>query len=157
MAALAKACCAHGSLRGKRGLLTQGSQWETFPPLETGRTEMRHSWASMAGGMAGAALAAIFSAGLFSVTLLSVGSAAAEPALQEPSWVVAQATSRRGGEAMEPAEARRQRARRPARVRVYTPRGPGPNSVRICHSHYEYEHRPSGTVIVPRENCYWQG
>jgi len=47
--------------------------------------------------------------------------------------------------------------RAPRRVRVYTPRGPGPNSVRICSSYYEYEHRVSGTVIVPRESCHWSG
>ena len=42
-------------------------------------------------------------------------------------------------------------------VRIYGPREPGPNSVRICSSYYEYEYRLSGTVIVPRENCYWSG
>jgi hypothetical protein len=47
---------------------------------------------------------------------------------------------------------------KPRRVRVY--RGssyPGPNSKRICSAHYEQEYRPSGTVIVPRMNCYWSG
>jgi hypothetical protein len=48
--------------------------------------------------------------------------------------------------------------RKPRRVRVY--RGssyPGPNSRRVCNAHYEQEYRPSGTVIVPRMNCYWSG
>jgi len=48
--------------------------------------------------------------------------------------------------------------RKPRRVRVY--RGssyPGPNSKRVCNAHYEQEYRPSGTVIVPRMNCYWSG
>lgn len=49
-------------------------------------------------------------------------------------------------------------ARAPHRVRVYGgSTGPGPNSVRVCNAHYEQEHRPSGTVIVPRMNCYWRG
>lgn len=47
--------------------------------------------------------------------------------------------------------------RAPRRVKIFSPREPGPNSVRICSSHYEYEHRVSGTVIVPRESCYWSG
>ncbi|HEX7791431.1 MAG TPA: hypothetical protein VF467_13010 [Afipia sp.] len=48
--------------------------------------------------------------------------------------------------------------RKPRRVQVY--RGssyPGPNSKRVCNAHYEQEYRPSGTVIVPRMNCYWSG
>lgn len=48
--------------------------------------------------------------------------------------------------------------RTPRRVRIY--RGssyPGPNSKRVCNAHYEQEYRPSGTVIVPRMNCYWSG
>jgi hypothetical protein len=45
----------------------------------------------------------------------------------------------------------------PRRVRIYNSRNPGPNSVRICNAHYEYEYRPSGTVIVPRMQCYWSG
>lgn len=48
--------------------------------------------------------------------------------------------------------------RTPRRVRIY--RGstyPGPNAKRVCNAHYEREFRPSGTVIVPRMNCYWSG
>lgn len=58
-----------------------------------------------------------------------------------------------------------QRRRRPARVRIY-PRGnpddvyprynPGPNAVRDCTATYVQEYRPSGTVIVPRMNCFWR-
>jgi hypothetical protein len=55
------------------------------------------------------------------------------------------------------AQSRRILHRQPRRVRIYGPREPGPNSVRICSSYYEYEYRVSGTVIVPRENCYWSG
>jgi len=54
-------------------------------------------------------------------------------------------------------QSRRVLSRPPKRVRIYGPREPGPNSVRICSSYYEYEHRVSGTVIVPRESCHWSG
>jgi hypothetical protein len=56
-------------------------------------------------------------------------------------------------------------ARRPrARVRIYRvdERGvypsyfPGPNAVRVCTATYVKEYRPSGTVIVPRMNCFWR-
>src|SRR5258708_3982316 len=56
-------------------------------------------------------------------------------------------------------------ARRPRpRVRIYREdeRGvypsynPGPNAVRDCTATYVQEHRPSGTVIVPRMNCFWR-
>ena len=33
---------------------------------------------------------------------------------------------------------------------------PGPNAVRDCTASYVQEHRPSGTVIVPRMNCFWR-
>jgi hypothetical protein len=56
-------------------------------------------------------------------------------------------------------------ARRPrARVHIYQEdeRGvypsynPGPNAVRDCTATYVKEYRPSGTVIVPRMNCFWR-
>ncbi|HEX7792011.1 MAG TPA: hypothetical protein VF467_15960 [Afipia sp.] len=56
------------------------------------------------------------------------------------------------------AQSRKVLRRAPSRVRIY--RGssyPGPNSQRVCNAHYEQEYRPSGTVIVPRMNCYWRG
>jgi hypothetical protein len=56
------------------------------------------------------------------------------------------------------AQSREAVRRPPRRVRIY--RGssyPGPNSKRVCNAHYEQEYRPSGTVIVPRMNCYWSG
>lgn len=57
----------------------------------------------------------------------------------------------------------RTRKRRP-RVRIYRQdeRGvypsynPGPDAVRDCTAYYVQEFRPSGTVIVPRMNCYWR-
>lgn len=32
---------------------------------------------------------------------------------------------------------------------------PGPNARRDCSVRYVQEYRPSGTVIVPRMNCWW--
>ncbi len=51
-----------------------------------------------------------------------------------------------------------QSRRRPPRVRIYRSYPgpyPGPNSKRECVAHYEQEFRVSGTVIVPRMNCWW--
>ena len=33
---------------------------------------------------------------------------------------------------------------------------PGPDAVRQCTSWLATEHRPSGTVIVPRQHCWWE-
>jgi hypothetical protein len=33
---------------------------------------------------------------------------------------------------------------------------PGPYAVRQCTSWLATEHRPSGTVIVPRQHCWWE-
>jgi hypothetical protein len=99
--------------------------------------------------MAGAALLAAFSCG---------DEAAAEPAAPAQTSAAAAADASGSARVEEfSAQSRETRHRRPRRVRIYTPRGPGPNSVRICHSYYEYEYRLSGTVIVPRQNCYWSG
>jgi hypothetical protein len=61
------------------------------------------------------------------------------------------------------------RVKRPTpRLRVYPNYEPGPdgvypryypgrNAVRDCTATYVQEYRPSGTVIVPRMNCYWRG
>lgn len=32
---------------------------------------------------------------------------------------------------------------------------PGPNAVRQCVAWLATEHRPSGTVVVPRRRCWW--
>jgi hypothetical protein len=37
----------------------------------------------------------------------------------------------------------------------YTYDYPGPNAVRQCVARYVTEHRPSGTVVVPRMRCWW--
>jgi hypothetical protein len=39
---------------------------------------------------------------------------------------------------------------------VYPRYDPGPNAVRVCNATYVQEHRPSGTVIVPRVSCVWR-
>jgi hypothetical protein len=39
--------------------------------------------------------------------------------------------------------------------RPYANSYPGPNAVRQCVDRYVIEHRPSGTVIVPRMRCWW--
>jgi hypothetical protein len=59
-----------------------------------------------------------------------------------------------------------QERRPPRRLRIYPrvapsddvyPRfNPGPNAVRDCTATYVQEYRPSGTVIVPRMNCFWR-
>jgi hypothetical protein len=33
---------------------------------------------------------------------------------------------------------------------------PGPDAVRQCAAWLAIEHRPSGTVIVPRQHCWWE-
>jgi Ni/Co efflux regulator RcnB len=65
------------------------------------------------------------------------------------------------------ASAQRQNRRPPTRLRVqpyyessfdgvYPRYYPGRNAVRECTAHYVQEYRPSGTVIVPRMNCFWR-
>jgi hypothetical protein len=67
------------------------------------------------------------------------------------------------------AQSPRQRARTKLRVRPIYPyrryhsvypvpypiEYPGPNAKRDCVARYVEEHRPSGTVVVPRMNCRW--
>lgn len=79
-------------------------------------------------------------------------------ALPAPYSFAQNAAPHRGLTAEEFSAQSRQVIRRaPRRVRIYSPRGPGPNSVRICNAHYEQEYRPSGPVIVPKMQCYWSG
>lgn len=70
--------------------------------------------------------------------------AAADPVGAHPSVT--------GDPAVVPPSSRRP----PTRLRVYR-NAPGPNSVRQCEAHYEQEYRVSGTVIVPRVHCWWEG
>jgi hypothetical protein len=63
-----------------------------------------------------------------------------------------------------PAQARdrpvspRIRVHPPARIRVYPLQqsDPGPGAVRQCAFWLATEHRPSGTVIVPQQHCWWE-
>ena len=92
-----------------------------------------------------------------SLAVLAAPQAAqAEPASHQS---VGQQAARHGLTAEEfSAQSREVLRRSPRRIRIY--RGstyPGPNSKRVCNAHYEQEYRPSGTVIVPRMNCYWSG
>ncbi|MVT69162.1 hypothetical protein GPL21_29145 [Bradyrhizobium pachyrhizi] len=78
------------------------------------------------------------------------------------------AAEARVGEAAPVARARVVERRRLKRVPIYRsqpdhwepdviPRyNPGPNAVRDCTATYVQEHRPSGTVITPRMNCFWR-
>jgi hypothetical protein len=70
-------------------------------------------------------------------------------------------------QASQPAEPAAQRRKPSIRLRVYPrhegePDGvypryfPGRNAVRDCTATYVQENRPSGTVIVPRMNCFWR-
>ena len=45
---------------------------------------------------------------------------------------------------------------RPEPDGVYPRYFPGSNAVRDCTATYVQERRPSGTVIVPRMNCFWR-
>jgi hypothetical protein len=81
------------------------------------------------------------------------------------------APSMRAAQAQLPAatdtSAQRRFKRPTARLRVYPNDQPGPDgvyphyypgrdAVRDCTATYVQEYRPSGTVIVPRMNCYWR-
>lgn len=84
---------------------------------------------------------------------------AASPALAEPLSAAAPppAYVADSSNATELSSQNRKPIRRaPHRVRIHTPREIGPDAVRICNAHYEQEYRPSGTVIVPRMQCYWR-
>jgi hypothetical protein len=50
------------------------------------------------------------------------------------------------------------RAHPPARIRVspLLRSYPGPNAVRQCTFWLAPEYRPSGTVIVPNQHCWWE-
>lgn len=69
----------------------------------------------------------------------------------------APATAQSGTAAMQPTPAPTDisaQRRRGTPLRVYR-RALSPTAVRACDSWYELEHRPSGTVLVPRMRCHW--
>ena len=89
------------------------------------------------------------------------GACAAARAETAPSQKhIAQSSSQSSTEV----SSQRRRDRRPRpRVRIFRenegvyPRYfPGRNAVRECNATYVQEFRPSGTVIVPRVNCFWR-
>lgn len=103
-----------------------------------------------------------------SVRVIAVGLAAAvvlllPGAMLSASSARAQSAARSIDHAAPSDMSAQTRKRRP-RVRIYREdeRGvypsynPGPDAVRECTAHYVQEFRPSGTVIVPRMNCYWR-
>ena len=104
-------------------------------------------------------IAALLTLGM--MTLASSPGVAA-PASQD---ALAQAT----GAAKASVQNRTKRARPRVNVRPLYPRQnfhsfypspypiayPGPNARRECVARYVTEHRPSGTVIVPRMRCWW--
>ena len=73
-------------------------------------------------------------------------------------------TAARSADRAVPSDMSAQTRKRRPRVRIYREdeRGvypsynPGSDAVRDCTAHYVQEFRPSGTVIVPRMNCYWR-
>lgn len=73
-------------------------------------------------------------------------------------------TAARSADRAAPSDVSAQTRTRRPRVRIYREdeRGvypsynPGPDAVRDCTAHYVQEFRPSGTVIVPRMNCFWR-
>ncbi|MEH2473227.1 hypothetical protein V1281_005587 [Nitrobacteraceae bacterium AZCC 2161] len=98
------------------------------------------------------------------ITMAAMGFAVALGGL--PMAGAAQAeTTARVAQAQPGSDVSAQSRRPRARVRIYRnddERGvypsynPGPNAVRDCTATYVQEFRPSGTVIVPRMNCYWR-
>ena len=96
---------------------------------------------------------------------LAVGAAVLLLPVTMPSAGSAQAqTAARSTDHAAPSEMSAQTRKRRPRVRiyredergVYPSHNPGPGAVRECAAHYVQEFRPSGTVIVPRMNCYWR-
>ena len=98
------------------------------------------------------------------ITMAAIGLAAAMAALPVAGTAQAQTPSR-APQVRSDSDVSAQSRRPRARVRIYRnddERGvhpsynPGPNAVRECTANLVQEFRPSGTVIVPRMNCYWR-
>jgi hypothetical protein len=93
-------------------------------------------------------------AGLVAAVALSMAAEVrAQPDMQ-PSQARPQAVSELSAQARRPRV--RVRIYREDERGVYPSYNPGPNAVRDCTATYVQEHRPSGTVIVPRMNCFWR-
>jgi hypothetical protein len=94
-----------------------------------------------------------------------IGAMGLVAALGAPPVATAQAQNATAVTRTQPATDLSAQSRRRARVRIYRnddTRGvypsynPGPNAVRDCTANLVQEFRPSGTVIVPRMNCFWR-
>lgn len=81
-------------------------------------------------------LAAIMASG---VVLSAPASAAPQGSKTEPASTSDLAAQRRAGIYVTPGR-----------------RNPGPNSVRQCRAWLAQEYRVSGTVVVPRMQCWWE-
>jgi hypothetical protein len=105
-----------------------------------------------------AALAGVMTAA-FSLAATPTWAQTASPGIK-----LAQASPPVATDASGPARVRRPLRRLPIYPRyqqepddgVYPRYNPGPNAVRDCTATYVQEYRPSGTVIVPRMNCFWR-
>ena len=87
----------------------------------------------------------------------------------EPTYAGPQAGQKAAPAKATDLSAQTQRRRARTRVYVYPPRQPaawdyprpgdvswpGPGALRDCVFRLEQEFRPSGTVIVPRQSCWW--
>ncbi len=70
-----------------------------------------------------------------------------------PDGLAARATEFSAQQRVQETQPPRQRSR--TRVRITRPRPLGPNAYRECVAWYEQEYRPSGTVVVPKQRCWW--
>jgi len=94
---------------------------------------------------------------------IAVSVAGAQAQTAPAAMQIAQASQPAAVDASAPARVRRPLRRLPIYPRyreepdgVYPRYNPGPDAVRDCTATYVEEHRPSGTVIVPRMNCFWR-
>jgi hypothetical protein len=102
-----------------------------------------------------------FAAAMLTAAVSFASTATAQSAV--PATHVVRTTSQHAATDMSAQHRRTERP--PTRLRVHPrynpdevyPRyNPGPNAVRDCTATYVEEFRPSGTVIVPRMNCFWR-
>jgi hypothetical protein len=100
--------------------------------------------------VAGLALAATMSLAIVTVSA-SGALAQSAPSREDATRAMAQDTS-----AQNRNHRPRVRIYREDERGVYPSYNPGPDAVRDCTATYVQEFRPSGTVIVPRMNCYWR-
>jgi hypothetical protein len=79
--------------------------------------------------------------------------------LPQPAATAGDAGTALAQTAEAPPEQPPPRKRPPVRIHIHplVQTQPGPNSVRQCRAWLEPEYRPSGTVIVPRMTCWWEG